>query len=559
MIQPKNPLAQSIIKNCQSHNLKHIIISPGSRNAPLTIGFTENDFFKCYSIVDERSAGFFALGIAQQSQQSVALVCTSGSALVNYYPAVVEAFYSRIPLVIISADRPDHLINIGDGQTINQPHIFASHILYEANLKELTKKSFIKYFKDNDSIITKALEISNTARGPVHINAPLSDPLYETVEVHKEDFDSNLSHVINPSISLPKSIIKKWYSSKKKMILVGVNAPESIEQSYLDIIGQDPSIVVLTETTSNIHHSNFFFSIDQLITPLDGTDFEALRPEILLTFGGMIVSKKIKTFLRSYSPKFHWHVDPIQANNTFFCLKKHYKCTVNSFFRLLLNTNITFNDSTYFKTWNAVKNRRLEKHKTYVKSIPFSDFKAFDSILKHIPRNSMVQSSNSSTIRYLQLFKLDSSLTIFCNRGTSGIDGSTSTAIGASCVSEKPTVFITGDLSFFYDSNALWNNYIPSSFRVIIINNSGGGIFRILPGNKNSENFATFFETNHCLTSKLISEHFKFDYTTASSITDLDTKWENFYSSSERPKIIEIFTPSAENDKILLSYFDFIK
>ena len=240
MIQPKNPLAQSIIKNCQSHNLKHIIISPGSRNAPLTIGFTENDFFKCYSIVDERSAGFFALGIAQQSQQSVALVCTSGSALVNYYPAVVEAFYSRIPLVVISADRPDHLINIGDGQTINQPHIFASHILYEANLKEVTKNSFIKSFKDNDSIITKALEVSNTAKGPVHINAPLSDPLYETVEVQKEDFDGNLSYVINPSISLPKSIIKKWYSSKKKMILVGVNAPESIKQSYLDIIGQDP-------------------------------------------------------------------------------------------------------------------------------------------------------------------------------------------------------------------------------------------------------------------------------------------------------------------------------
>ena len=559
MIQPKNPLAQSIIKNCEAYSIKHIVISPGSRNAPLTIGFTENDFFKCYSIVDERSAGFFALGIAQQSQQSVALVCTSGSALVNYYPAVVEAFYSRIPLIVISADRPNHLINIGDGQTINQPHLFASHILYEANLREVTKKSFIRFFKDNNSFIIKALEVANTARGPVHINAPLSDPLYETVEVHKENFDGNLSYVINPSISLPKSIIKKWYSSKKKMILVGVNVPESVKQSYLDIIGKDPSIIVLTETTSNLHHSNFFPSIDQLITPLDGTDFEVLQPEILLTFGGMIVSKKIKTFLRSYPPKLHWHVDMIQANNTFFCLNKHYKCTVNSFFKSLLHTNIISNNSTYFKTWNAVKNRRLEKHKTYLKSIPFSDFKAFDSILKHIPRNSMVQSSNSSTIRYLQLFNLDSSLTIFCNRGTSGIDGSTSTAVGASCVSEKPTVFITGDLSFFYDSNALWNDYIPSSFRVIIINNSGGGIFRILPGNKNSENFATFFETNHCLTSKLISEHFKFDYTTASSITELDTKWENFYSLSERPKIIEIFTPSTENDKILLSYFDFIK
>ena len=559
MIQSKHPLAQSIIQRCQAHNIKHIVISPGSRNAPLTIGFTANDFFECYSIIDERSAGFFALGIAQQLQQPVALVCTSGSALVNYYPAVVEAFYSRIPLVVISADRPDHLINIGDGQTITQPHIFASHILYEANLKEVIKKSFIKSFKDNDSLITKALKFAYTAKGPVHINAPFSDPLYETVEVLKEDFDVNLSCTIEPSVSLPKSLIKKWHSSKKKMILVGVNTPESIKQSYLDLIGEDPSIVVLTETTSNLHQSNFFSSIDQLITPLDATDFEALQPEILLTFGGMVVSKKIKTFLRSYAPKLHWHIDPVQANDTFFCLTKHYKCSVNNFLKQLVSTNGSPVESQYFKTWNQVKKIRLEKHKDYVKSIPFCDFKVFDSVLKHIPSSSMVQSSNSSTIRYLQLFNLNSSLTVFCNRGTSGIDGSTSTAVGASCVSEKPTVFITGDLSFFYDSNALWNNYIPSNFRIIIINNRGGGIFRILPGNKNSENFSTFFETNHTLTAKSISEHFMFDYASASSSEELDTQWDDFYATSQRPKILEVFTPSSENDRILLSYFDFIK
>ena len=559
MIQSKHPLAQSIIQRCQAHNIKHIVISPGSRNAPLTIGFTANDFFECYSIIDERSAGFFALGIAQQLQQPVALVCTSGSALVNYYPAVVEAFYSRIPLVVISADRPDHLINIGDGQTITQPHIFASHILYEANLKEVIKKSFIKSFKDNDSLITKALKFAYTAKGPVHINAPFSDPLYETVEVLKADFDINLSCTIDPSVSLPKSLIKKWYSSKKKMILVGVNTPESIKQSYLDLIGEDPSVVVLTETTSNLHQTNFFSSIDQLITPLDATDFEALQPEILLTFGGMVVSKKIKTFLRSYAPKLHWHIDPVQANDTFFCLTKHYKCSVNNFLKQLVSTNGSPVESQYFKTWNQVKNRRLQKHNAYVKSIPFSDFKAFDNILKHIPSSSMVQSSNSSTIRYLQLFNLNPSLTIFCNRGTCGIDGSTSTAVGASCVSEKPTVFITGDLSFFYDSNALWNNYIPSSFRIIIINNRGGGIFRILPGNKNSENFSTFFETNHTLTAKSISEHFMFDYASASSYDELNAQWDDFYATSQRPKILEIFTPSSENDRILLSYFDFIK
>jgi len=559
MIQSKHPLAQSIIQRCQAHNIKHIVISPGSRNAPLTIGFTANDFFECYSIVDERSAGFFALGIAQQLQQPVALVCTSGSALVNYYPAVAEAFYSRIPLVVISADRPEHLINIGDGQTITQPHVFGSHVLYEANLKEGIKKSFFKSFKNNDSLINKALEVANIAKGPVHVNVRFSEPLYETIEADNDEVEVFKINKNESKVSLPSSIIKKWHTSKRKMILVGVNPPESVKQIYLDLIGEDPSIVVLTETTSNLHHSNFFPSIDQLITPLDATDYEALQPEILLTFGGMVVSKKIKTFLRSYAPKLHWHIDPVQANDTFFCLTKHYKWSVNNFLKQLVITNESPVESLYFKTWNQVKKIRLEKHKDYVKSIPFCDFKVFDSVLKHIPSNSMVQSSNSSTIRYLQLFNLNSSLTVFCNRGTSGIDGSTSTAVGASCVSEKPTVFITGDLSFFYDSNALWNNYIPSNFRIIIINNRGGGIFRILPGNKNSENFSTFFETNHTLTAKSISEHFMFDYASASSSDELNPQWDDFYATSQRPKILEIFTPSSENDRILLSYFDFIK
>mgnify|MGYP000944839382 FL=1 len=183
----------------------------------------------------------------------------------------------------------------------------------------------------------------------------------------------------------------------------------------------------------------------------------------------------------------------------------------------------------------------------------------FDSVLSEIPDHYMVQSGNSSTIRYLQLFELNPTLTVFCNRGTSGIDGSTSTAIGAASVSQQPTVFITGDLSFFYDSNALWNNYIPLNFRIIIINNRGGGIFRILPGNKNSENFSTFFETNHLLTAEPISKLFDLEYSTASSKDELDTALVSFYKQSSRPKILEVFTPSSENDHILLSYFDFIK
>ena len=559
MIQPKQPLAQSIIQLCNNHNIQHIVISPGSRNAPLTIGFTNHDFFDCYSIVDERSAGFFALGIAQQLQQPVALVCTSGSALVNYFPAVTEAFYSRIPLVVISADRPEHLVNIGDGQTITQPHIFGAHVLYEANLEMAFKKSFLKAIKSNNSLIEKALHIANSQSGPVHINVPFPEPLYDTIEVEEQQSKPDRIKLKSNTFSLSKTDHKKWNSSKRKMILVGVNPPHSVQETYLKLLAKDPSIIVLTETTSNLHHPDFFPSIDQLISPLDSTDFETLQPDLLLTFGGMIVSKKIKTFLRTNPPKTHWHIDPVSANDTFFCLTKHFKRDVNTFFDALSSFDATPIVSTYFETWNHVKVRRQQKHKKYLKSISFSDFMAFDKILKQIPDNYMLQSGNSSTIRYLQLFNLNKTLTVFCNRGTSGIDGSTSTAIGAATVSEIPTVFITGDLSFFYDSNALWNNYTPSNFRIIIINNRGGGIFRILPGNKNSKNFSTFFETNHDLTAEPISKLFNFEYTSASSNEELETALENFYIQSSRPKLLEIFTPSSENDQILLSYFDFIK
>ena len=559
MIQSKQPLAQSIIQLCKSHNIQHIVISPGSRNAPLTIGFTNHDFFECYSIVDERSAGFFALGIAQQLQQAVALVCTSGSALVNYYPAVTEAFYSRIPLVVISADRPAHLINIGDGQTIMQPHIFGAHILYEANLKEHFKKSFFSAVNNNDSLIDKALHIATSSKGPVHINVPFPEPLYETVNEFLVQPELIKIKKKTASFSISNSDVKKWHSSKRKMVLVGVNPPKSVQEIYLKLIANDPSVIVLTETTSNLNHPNFFSSIDQLITPLDATDFDSLQPDLLLTFGGMVVSKKIKTFLRSNPPKTHWHIDPVIANDTFFCLTKHFKCSVNTFFAKLNLSSIPLLTSIYFETWNSIKMRRIQKHNEYVNLIPFSDFKVFDSVLSQIPDNYMVQSSNSSTIRYLQLFELNPSLTVFCNRGTSGIDGSTSTAIGAACVSQQPTVFITGDLSFFYDSNALWNNYIPLNFRIIIVNNRGGGIFRILPGNKNSENFSTFFETNHLLNAEPISKLFDLEYTSASSKEELDTALVDFYKQSLRPKILEIFTPSSKNDQILLSYFDFIK
>lgn len=543
---PKIPLAQSIIEICQQKGVQHIVISPGSRNAPLTIGFTNNPYFKCYSIADERCAAFFALGIAQQIQKPVAVVCTSGSAVLNYYPAVAEAFYSQIPLVVVSADRPQSKIDIGDGQTIRQENVMGNHCLYNANLREDASA-------ENDYHIQMALHVAVTQKGPVHINAPFEEPLYETVtelQVNPEiiEFITEDKH-----FSLGNNTKETWNKATKKLVLVGELFPNSLEQKYLDILAHDPSVVVLTEKTSNLHHPTFINQIDTLITPFDDEDFKAFQPEILLTFGGMVVSKRIKAFLRKYKPVHHWHVDELRAYDTFGALTFHYETKINTFLNQLLTVDTM--ESSYKSSIATIWKDRVTKQEEYTAKIPFSDFKVFDFICQNLPTNSQLQVSNSSAIRYLQLFDLDSSLQVFCNRGTSGIDGSTSTAIGAALASDLPTILITGDISFLYDSNALWNNYILKNFKIILLNNSGGGIFRILPGHQETETFNRYFETSHQLNASHLANMYGLDYFEANDETSLQQQYSAFLNQNEKPSILEIFTPEKVNNGILLAFF----
>jgi 2-succinyl-5-enolpyruvyl-6-hydroxy-3-cyclohexene-1-carboxylate synthase len=582
----KIPLSQTVVTLCKSHNIKHIVISPGSRNAPLTIGFTGDDFFSTYSIVDERCAAFFALGIAQQLKEPTAIVCTSGSALLNYYPAISEAFYSNIPLVVLSADRPKHLVDIGDGQTIKQKNVYGDHVLYSTNLKldikedanllegdelpifkslENKLERFLGIQKDiqtfNESEIHDALSLARLKNGPVHINIPFDEPLYEVVDelvINPKPFQIKNQTEKVDDFEI-KSLINVWQNAKRKMILVGVLQPNSIEEKWINEIADDDSILVFTETTSNLHHQDFFPGIDKIIAPLNAENFKALQPDLLLTMGGLIVSKKIKAFLRTYQPEHHWHVDLKNANDTFFCLDKHIRLTPNTFLNEFL-TEITHHaKSDYKSNWLEVRKKRRRLHQDYLKTIPFSDFIVFNSILRSIPKQSQLQVGNSSAIRYTQLFQLRKDIEVFCNRGTSGIDGSTSTAIGAAVAVNHRTTFITGDLSFFYDSNALWNNYIPKTFRIIVLNNEGGGIFRILPGHKNTENFDTYFETKHNLTARQLCEMYDFEYTSANDLNSLDKALNTFYNVSKKPKLLEVFTPSRINDEVLLNYFNFIK
>jgi 2-succinyl-5-enolpyruvyl-6-hydroxy-3-cyclohexene-1-carboxylate synthase len=578
---PEIPIAQTVVQFCEMKGIQYIVICAGSRNAPLTNGFVENPFFKTYSIVDERSAAFFAMGMAQQLNCPTAVVCTSGSALLNFYPAVAEAFYSNIPFVIISADRMPHQIDIGDGQTIQQKGAFEPHLvdfayltpdvnhatdilLENPNQKLIPKKANQNVIeslqkeiqKDNEKKINSVLNHAIQKSGPVHLNVPMEEPLYGMIT---SPLDINLYSP--PSFfsfkSDFKTFIKKWQKAEKKMILVGVNGPDKVDHQWLNLIADDPSVILMTETTSNLGSPNAIHSIDTLIAPLEkgNTDFfKTLQPEILLTFGGMVVSRKIKKFLRNFPPKYHWHVDPYKAYDTYYCLTQHFPISVNSFFSQLFE-GYWGTKSNYKSLILGQYLRQRHLGNAYLRNIPFSDLKAFETIFSKLPKQLHLQLANSSTVRYAQLFEIPQLVEVFCNRGTSGIEGSTATAVGASLINQNPGLLLTGDLSFFYDVNGLWNDHIPTNFRVIVINNQGGGIFRILPGEKDSAKYDTYFETIHFRNTRQISKAFGFQYKAVKSNIGLKWALKSFFKPSLHPKILEIKTPRKINDSILLNYF----
>jgi len=562
-VYPQKELAQLVLQLCAKYGICDVVISPGSRNAPLIIGFVNHDSFKTFEIADERSAAFFALGIAQQTKKPVALLCTSGSALLNYYPAIAEAYYSKIPLVVISTDRPANMLDIGDGQTIRQANVFSNHILFSANLNDIEKEEDKARLQDNALLMSEALRTALAQCGPVHINVPLDEPLYTTVadlydyeeiiNYEKQAVKSSLLDEEPLEVAELEKFAEQWNQAKKKLVLVGSNYPDALLDTQIRHLLKDPSVLVFTETISNIHHPDCIGSIDQLISPLTEKEFEELSPEILLTFGGMVVSKKVKQFMRDHQPAQHWHIDKHIAPDTYFCLTKHFEVSPQLFFSqfFFLTRNLA---SAYQEKWLKVKRQRELAHNLFLEQAPFSDLKAFQLILASLPKGVQLQLGNSSVVRYAQLFACDPSIPVFCNRGTSGIDGCTSTAVGAAYYNKEQTVFVSGDISFFYDSNGLWNNYIRNDFRIILINNGGGGIFRILPGPK-STNVLEYFESPHTLTAKHLCKMHGLSYISVCSTEEIQKELVNFYRASDKPKLLEIMTPSTLNDEVLKEYF----
>ncbi len=539
--------------------LSDIIISPGSRNAPIVNTFAERKEIKALSIIDERSAGFFALGMAQQTGKAVAVACTSGSAPLNYAPAIAEAYYQKIPLLILTADRPPEMIDQGDGQTIRQKGVFANYIKASYELPVVVNDPAT--FQIAEQVINSAIDKTMFPEpGPVHINIPLREPLYGTTDskVFGESFPT-FKETDPISKETIDDFAKRWNTSKRIMLIAGQMKPDSILKSRLATLSKLDNVVILTETTSNLYNERFVDCIDNVVSTIVEKDAKKFQADLVVSFGGQVVSKMIKKYVRLNPPADHWHISESgEQMDTFFSLTGFAPLKPGEFFRLM-SKQIKNVDSDYAKNWADRFEKVKSSRKNYLLKVPWSDLRVFELLLTEMPGESNLHLGNSTPVRYSQLFGCQTKFIYHSNRGVSGIEGQISSAAGAAFINPKINTIITGDLGFLYDSNALMNHNLTPNLKIIVINNGGGGIFRYIPGPDRSPHLDKYFATNHNWKADKIAETFDVKYFSASNEKELMKALAAFYSDMPRPAILEIFTPSEINAKVLKEYFRYLK
>jgi 2-succinyl-5-enolpyruvyl-6-hydroxy-3-cyclohexene-1-carboxylate synthase len=536
------PVVKLLLEQCFIHGIKQVVIAPGSRNAPLIISFANHPGFTCYSIPDERSAGFYALGMARQLNEPVAVVCTSGTAVLNLAPALTEAYYQEIPVIAITADRPPEWIDQEDGQTIRQEFIFQNHIRSSVSLPSgLQDCDLMNARAMLDQALIKA---HGHPKGPVHINVPFHEPLYETqtlpFEVQRGVFDpqikSNYREVKN-------EVLQQVTLFQKILIIVGVKLPDKEIEQLLNQLADNKKFVVLAPASANIRGANILNLAEALALSLNSNQNLNFKPEVLISIGGPVVSKATKQWLRSVKPFIHFDVDenPEQVN-TYESLS--LKITENPIQVLHDLLGTPEKNMEYQKLWHVLNQKVVDKQTAFNASSPWSDYTVFKTFFEWLAFPVDLHLANSTPVRYAELFNKHPMINYFGNRGTSGIDGSTSTAAGAALVSGKATWLLSGDIAFVYDSNAFWNRHIPDNLKVIVINNQGGNIFRVIPGPDSTKQLESFFETRQTARIEKLCEAFQVNYFSANNPDELIQGFEQLKNSSTCT-ILEVFTDAA--------------
>ena len=516
--------------------VRHVILAPGSRNAPLMQMFTSGNRFVCHSIVDERSAGYVALGMARQLGRPVVVVTTSGTAVLNLSPAVAEAFQQCIPLVVLTADRPREILSQFNNQVTDQraPYFNHSKGFFEFPAQVRDTDSLEEGIRAVDQLVMEALL---DPRGPVHVNLPMAEPLY----VPLPEPILPAAEYTSPSqdISVPEVLPAVGPGEKKILVLAGMGPGNKELQGILENLQAHRQAVVVAENISNLNAASFVSTPELVLSGATEEERRTLVPDLILAFGLQVVSKRLKIFtqgcpdaeLRSLEPG----TDPAEL------------------FRELTGTRPC--ENRYADLWKKIEGREQARVQSRLREAPFGNLTALARILEALPAGTVVHLGNSATIRYSQLLPARSDLSYFSNRGISGIDGSLSTAVGSAMVSDRQHLLILGDLSFVYDSNGLWNKDFPENLKMVVLNDGGGGIFRLLEGPDRMDFFEEFSVTHHPVSLELLAGAFGRRFARASGMDELEEQLPALCNPDNRPFVLEVDTTGCENSRIFKSLF----
>lgn len=541
--------------------VKEIVLSPGSRNAPLLIGAACRPFRR-HIITDERTAAFVALGISLASGNPAALACTSGTALYDYSPAIAEAFYQNIPLIIITADRPAEWIDQDDSQTLIQPEALVKIVKgsYDIPVEHPDNKDEKWYV---NRIINEACNLALSGRkGPVHINIHLDNPLTETVVY--EPSNPRIINFIDDSNLLPHIYKRLADELRGQRILVtaGFKQPDNKLNKAIAEFGRLPQVAVMCETISNLHLDGDPYAIDSVLSLVERDEemLGQLRPDVVISFGGALISRKLKEFLRKAKPTEHWTLnDTRPAADCFKSLTKHIEAEPTRFFRgIAKHLKRCVNDTyiSYSDIWRDARNKAKESCRSFLESHrEWSEMSAFDIMLSQLPSNYNLFLSNGTAVRYGQLFTDRIPHASFGCRGVSGIDGTTATAAGTAIAYKGPTLLITGDMSMAYDTGVLGLRDIPPDFKIAVINNKGGGIFRFIPSTRNYTDREELFCASPVLPLEKLAVSYGWRYFKAESIDEMNRNYKEFLECRQNA-ILEITSDEILSAHILTDYMN---
>lgn len=561
-----NIYCRQIVELLQAHGVRTAYCSPGSRNAPLLLALESCDEITKHVVIDERSAAFQAYGSALIEQNPVALVCTSGTAVLDYAPAVAEAYYSGVPLIVISADRPREWIDQEDSQTIRQFGVLSHIVKGSYDVRAIPEGKIREYSEDvkwtvNRTVNEALLKALEGKQGPVHINVQLGEPLGELSEAHI--MTERLVTLISGADTMPVNILRNFatiVAESKIMLVAGFLQPNHNLDKAVRIFAMLPNVVVMAETLANLHDPQPMSTmVDSVLCDMSDEEKELLRPDIVISIGGALVSRMLKQYLREYPPHNHWSI----GYSNYFCdcfkaLTHKIEIAPASFFRQLngvMRKSRMKIQSDYSTQWKLLRKKSALLAKKYIHNAPWTDIKAFEYIFSQYKFDNLFL-SNGTAVRYAQLFP-HSCHAEYCNRGVSGIDGSTSTAVGGAWAYNGKTCLITGDISWLYDSGASALYWLPNNMRIIVIDNSGGGIFRFIKSTSKipSEIREHYFCVQDLPDVTDIASAYAIEVKEADEMKNLAIGVEWLADDSDFPRLLVVRTPADESARVLFNYF----